>query len=135
MAPHDDTKSLFADRLPPEIRNKIYRYLLLAKSARVYVDDSNRATVPLVHRFLWLLNRDLMAWVNVPGRPVLDITDVDCARRMSHFMRGFGLAPAFAFTLPSSVPIKKSPLKPSEFCIEKISLSVSQAGMLLWRVT
>ena len=54
MVDRDDKISLFTGRLPPEIRNEIYQYLLLAKSARLYADDSDYAEESLARRFGWV---------------------------------------------------------------------------------
>ena len=59
-----------------------------------------------------------------------NIADVDGDHR-SHIVRSFGLAPTFAFTLQSSAPTKKSTMKPSESCMTKTSLSVSQLVILV----
>lgn len=48
MADRDDKISFFTSRLPPEIRTEIYQHLLLAKNARLYVDDLDRVVAPLV---------------------------------------------------------------------------------------
>lgn len=90
MADRDTKLSLFTSQLPREIRNEIYRYLLLVKNARCCVENSDRVS---------------------QATPRFKVGLLDVARRIPN-VRRFGPPPTFSFTLQSSVPTNRFTMKP-----------------------